>query len=133
MVDELRPTLRVFRDDEGRELFDLPGSPRPSEDEQVPVRFLPEFDNLLLAHDDRRRMVAPRDRPHLFTKNLLVPATFLLDGFVAGLWRVERTKKEAKLALTPFGALDRRSRRALEEEGSSLLRFVEPDAEKYVM
>lgn len=133
VVNELRPRLRAFRDDEGRELLDLPGAPRPSEDEEVPVRFLPEFDNLLLAHDDRRRMVADCFRPRLITKNLMVPATFLIDGRVAGLWRVEREKKKAKLVLDAFGAIDRRSRHALEQEGDALLRFLEPDAESYVV
>jgi hypothetical protein len=133
VVDDLRPKLRAFCDDQGRELFDLPRAPRPAEDEQAPVRFLPEFDNLLLAHADRRRSVAEKHRHHLFTKNLLVPATFLVDGFVAGVWRVERAKNEARLVLAPFDRLDRRVRLALHEEGEQLLRFIEPDATRYVI
>ena len=129
-VDELRPRLLAFRDVDGRELFDVPRAPRPEEDVDVPVRFLPEFDSLLLAHDDRRRIVADRHRPHLSTRNLMIPAAFLVDGFVSGLWRVERKKEEARLVLAPFGALDRRT---LEEEGERLLRFVEPDADTYVV
>ncbi len=131
LLDQLRPRLVVFRDDNGRELFDVPDAPRPSGDEETPVRFLPEFDNLLLAYDDRRRCVADQHRPRLITKNLQVPATFLIDGVVSGIWRIERAKAAARLVLSPFGMLNRRVRQALEEEGDPLLRFVEPDAVAY--
>ena len=68
----------------GRELFDLPDAPRPGADVEAPVRYLPEFDNLVLAYDDRTRVIADEHRPLVTTKNLRVRATFLVDGVVAG-------------------------------------------------
>ena len=122
--DALRGKLRVFRDQDGRELFDLPKAPRPDPDQDAPVRFLPEFDNLLLAYDDRRRVIATKHRRFVVSKNLLIPATFLVDGVVAGTWSVASGKKDARLALEPFGTLDARSRKALEAEAEGLLRFM---------
>lgn len=128
IVEELRPKLRTFRDERGRELLDLPRAPRPDQDEEAPVRFLPEFDSLLLAFADRTRVIADEHRPLIYTKNLLVPATFLVDGFAAGTWKIDRKKKLARLAVKPFGTLTKRARTALALEGEALLRFVEEDA-----
>jgi len=125
----LRPSLVTFRDERKRELFDLPEAPRPEEDLPAPVRFLPEFDNLVLSHDDRSRIVADEHRPHVVTKNLQVRATFLVDGFVAGTWKTERKKKTATLVIEPFDTLTKQTRAALEREGDALLRFLEEDAE----
>ncbi len=134
IVEAVRSKLRAFRDEDGRELLDLPRAPRPADDEEAPIRFLPEFDNLLLAYQERSRILMDsRHKRHLFTKNLLVPATFLVDGFVAGTWKVETKRSTARLVLMPFGRLDARTRVALAEEGENLLRFVEPDAERYVV
>ena len=126
--EALRPELATFRDERGRELFDLPDAPRPEEETPAPVRFLPEYDNLVLGHDDRSRIVADAHRPRLVTKNLQIPATFLVDGFVAGTCRIERKKKVATLMLTPFGKLLKKDLRELEKEGDALLAFVEPEA-----
>ena len=133
VLSELRPELRVFRDERGRELFDVPDAPRPGEDVEAPARFLPEFDSLLLAHADRTRIVADAYRPSLVTKNLRVRATFLWDGFVQGTWTAERRRKEATLLLAPFTKLPRAAERALREEGESLLRFLEPEAATFVV
>jgi hypothetical protein len=126
--EELRPELVTFRDERKRELFDLPEAPRPDEDTPAPVRFLPEFDNLVLAHDDRTRVIADEHRPKVTLKNLQVRATFLVDGLVAGTWKVERKKKVATLVLEPFGKLVKKTLVELEREGEALLRFVEEDA-----
>ena len=67
MVERLRPQLVTFRDERGRELFDLPDAPRPDPDTPAPVRFLPEYDNVLLSHDDRSRFVSAPDRALLAT------------------------------------------------------------------
>lgn len=127
-LERLRPKLRTFQDERGRELFDLPDAPRPHEDTDVPARFLPEFDNLVLAHADRRRIISDAHRPLLTTKNLRVRAVFLWDGFAAGLWELERKRKIATLRLRPFEPLPRKAVTALTTEGESLLRFAEPDA-----
>ncbi len=126
--EELRPELVTFRDERKRELFDLPDAPRPEEGSSAPVRFLPEFDNLVLAHDDRTRVIADEHRPKVTLKNLQVRATFLVDGFVAGTWKVERKRKTATLVLEPFGKLAKKALAELEREGEALLRFVEEDA-----
>ncbi|GAA2640034.1 winged helix DNA-binding domain-containing protein [Actinomadura fulvescens] len=128
VLERLRPRLRTFMDDKGRELFDLPEAPRPEEDTPAEARFLPEFDNLVLAHADRSRVIADAHRPSLTTKNLRVRATFLWDGFAAGLWEVERKRRVATLRLRPFEKLPRRALNALTTEGERLLEFAEPDA-----
>jgi hypothetical protein len=126
--EALRPRLVVFRDERKRELFDHPDAEHPPEDSPSPVRFLPEFDNLLLSHEDRTRVLADAHRGRIFTKNLQVRATFLVDGYVAGTWKAERGGKAAVLVLEAFGALAKPTKAALEEEGEALLRFLEPDA-----
>jgi hypothetical protein len=109
--DALRPKLVTFTDERGKELFDLPKAPRPDEDVDAPVRFLPEYDNLLLGHIDRTRVVPEEYRQRMFTANLAIPAAFLVDGFVAGTWKIER----GKVKLEPFGRLSREAKKALEE------------------
>lgn len=128
VFEALRPQLVTFRDERNRELFDLPDAPRPDEDTPAPVRFLPEFDNILLGHDDRRRIIADEHRPRIFLKNLQVLGAFLIDGFVAGAWKTERKKKDAVLTLTPFVPIPKKTVAALEQEGEALLGFLEPDA-----
>jgi hypothetical protein len=128
VFESLRPSLVTFRDARRRELFDLPNAPRPDEDTAAPVRFIPDFDNLVLSHDDRSRIVADEHRSRVTLKNLQVRATFLVDGIVAGTWRSERKRKRAVLVIEPFGSITKRARSALEEEGDALLAFLEDDA-----
>jgi hypothetical protein len=123
----LRDELVTFQDGR-RELFDLPGAPRPGEDEPAPPRFLPDFDNLLLAHADRSRVIADEHRPLVFTKNLRILATFLVDGVVTGTWSVARKGKAATLTATPFAKLPRGAKKPLEQEAEQLLALLEPDA-----
>lgn len=126
--EALRPKLRVFRDERGRELFDLPKAPRPSEDTKAPVRFLPEYDNLLLAHADRSRVIEDDHRKRIVTANLRVLATYLVEGRVAGTWKIERAKASAALVLEAFVSVSKKTRAELVEEGTALLRFAESDA-----
>jgi hypothetical protein len=128
VLEGLRPRLASFRDESGRELFDLPDAPRPDEASPAPPRFLPEFDSLLLAHADRSRVISVEHRPAVITKNLRIRATFLLDGLAAGTWESKRSRREATLTLTPFRSLSTRDAAALRREGESLLRFAEEDA-----
>src|SRR6185295_5196162 len=90
--EKLKPDLQVYRDENRRELFDLPDTELPDADVPAPVRFLPEFDNILLSHSNRTRIVADEHRPKVYLPGLRVAATFLVDGYVAGVWKVEKTK-----------------------------------------
>lgn len=140
VVDRLRPRLVVYRDDSGRELFDLPDAPMPDEDGPAPVRFVPEFDNLLLAHARRERIISDEDRRRTFTSNGIIRATFLVDGFVAGMWRIarsggsgdtggsDRRGPESTLDIEPFRPLDAADREALVAEGERLAAFHGLDA-----
>ncbi|HEX6050880.1 MAG TPA: winged helix DNA-binding domain-containing protein [Gemmatimonadaceae bacterium] len=128
VFESLRPSLVTFRDERKRELFDLPNAPRPDPDSAAPVRFVPDFDNLVLSHDDRSRIIAAEHRPRVTTKNLQVRATILVDGIVAGTWKSERKRKTAVLVIEPFGVIAKRTRALLDAEGESLLAFLEEDA-----
>jgi hypothetical protein len=110
----------------GRVLFDLPAAPRPPADAPAPARLLPDFDNLVLGHADRSRVIAAEHRARLTTKNLRVLASFLVDGTVAGTWSIARSARGATLELVPFGRLAARARRELEQEALGLLAVFEP-------
>ena len=121
--------LVTLADENGRELFDLPDAPRPGEDAEAPVRLLPEFDNLLLAHDDRSRVIADRHRESLTSKNLRVRATVLVDGSVAAFWRMEK----ATVVVEPLRKLKAAERREIEGEAIGLAGFAEPKAKKHLV
>ncbi|MFC5288388.1 winged helix DNA-binding domain-containing protein [Actinokineospora guangxiensis] len=111
----------------GRVLYDLPDAPRPGPDEPAPARLLTDFDNLLLSHADRTRVIADDHRRVVITKNGIVHPTVLVDGRVAGTWRVERARGSAAVVVTPFGPLAKADREALAGEGLALLAATEPD------
>lgn len=128
--ETLRATLRVSADEQGRELFDLPDTPLPGGDTPAPVCFLPEYDNLLLAHADRTRIVADAFRAQVFLPGLRVAATFLVDGFVRGTWKITRAKQTATLTLAVFAPLARPERAAVAAAAEPLAAFLEPGATK---
>jgi hypothetical protein len=115
-IEGLEP-LRGFRDESGRELLDLQRAPLPPADTPAPVRFLPKWDNTLLAHKDRRRVLPEELRKAVIGKNGDVTQTFLVDGIVAGSWTAD---KRGKVAITPFAPLPRVARRAVEAEAALL-------------
>lgn len=119
--ERLRPRLLTFRDENGVELFDLPDAPRPAEDTPAPPRFLPEFDNLLLSHADRTRVVPPQYWGRSWQGNQ-AHCTLLVDGFLAGVWRLESDA----LVVEPFGRLTRVQRADVTEEGERMLRTLHP-------
>jgi hypothetical protein len=123
----LRPELITVRDTNGKELFDLPDAPRPDGDVPAPARFLPEFDNLVLSHADRTRVIADEHRGHVVTKNLRVRASVSYDGFACGIWDLERKKTSVTLRVTPFRRLAADAVRELTAEAEALLTFLEPD------
>ncbi|HKA67722.1 MAG TPA: winged helix DNA-binding domain-containing protein [Actinomycetes bacterium] len=124
VVDRLRPRLRAYVDDQGRELLDLPDLARPDEDEPAPVRFLPEYDNLLRSHVERSRVLPPEYKPLLATKNDAPMPTFLVDGFVRGTWRLTTERDRATLRVTPFAALSTAETAAVTTEAERLLEFL---------
>ena len=110
-LDRLEP-LRRFRDEHGRELLDVPRAPLPDPDLPAPVRFLPKWDNVLLGFADRTRVLPERHRKTVIRMNGDVAQTFLVDGFVAGIWRVEggRVVPEPFEALSSLGTTRGRGR-----------------------
>lgn len=127
VVERLRPRLCTFRDEQGNELFDLPEAPRPDPETPAPPRFLPEFDNVLLSHADRTRIIADHHRAIIMESRMLI-GSVLVDGFAAGTWKIQRERDSAILYIQPFGTLSAPDRDALVEEGARLLEFVAPNA-----
>jgi hypothetical protein len=127
-LERLGPRLRRFSDEEGRLLYDLPRGPRPDGDLAAPVRFLPRYDELLISYQHRDRVIAPAHRRAVYTKNAIVEAVFMVDGFAAGTWSLVRAKNEALLRASPFARLAPRDRVAVEAEAYALLAFLAPEA-----
>jgi hypothetical protein len=157
VVDRLRPRLRTFRDEDRRELFDLPDAPRPDPDTPTPPRFLPEYDNIQFAHADRRRVIPEGRRPPLYPGNGGTLGTILVDGRLAGTWRLDSPAPAASprsgsaaastrsssgaastgsgsaaastvLTIEPYAELPARDREQLTDEAVRLLAFTSPAA-----
>ncbi|MBB3643717.1 winged helix DNA-binding domain-containing protein [Variovorax atrisoli] len=131
-AERLRPQLRVFAGEDGQELFDLPRAPRPDPDTPAPPRLVAEWDNLLLSHADRSRILSESHRARVFTVNGIVRGTVLLDGFVAGVWKIERDRNRSKkniatVLLEPFGRWSKADRDGVEREALDLLAFSSDD------
>jgi hypothetical protein len=119
--------LRRFRDESGAELFDLPDAPLPDPDVPAPVRLLPEYDNCLRSHADRRRVMTDDNRAALFaTKNDAPMPAFLIDGFVRGTWKLDRSRTAATVLIRPFGKLSKKDFSAVSAEAARLLDFAAP-------
>ncbi|BBH22002.1 hypothetical protein Back11_33470 [Paenibacillus baekrokdamisoli] len=124
VIELLRPSLRTFHDEQGIELFDLQDAPLPDPAAPAPPRFLGEFDNMLLSYADRSRIMSEEHRKRVFTSNGIIRAAILVDGFVSGLWRIERERDRATLVIEPFVPLSQQDSISLTEEGSRLLQFA---------
>jgi hypothetical protein len=131
LLRELRPEVLVFRDEQGRELFDLPEQPRPPAESAAPPRFLPEYDNLLLSHAQRTRVLPEEYRRAVFLSAGRVQATVLVDGLVAGTWRLVRERAEARLEISLFRPQAAAIRDELAAEGERLVHFLEEGAARY--
>jgi hypothetical protein len=129
VFERLRPQLVSFRDEDGRELFDLPDAPRPGPDVEAPVRFLGEYDNVLLSHVNRRRVIPDGFSSEAmlgygrFVENLLV------DGMLRATWWIDREGKKAVLGIRPFGTFSADERDAVEAEAQRMLEFAAGDAQ----
>jgi hypothetical protein len=119
----------TFRGGRGTELFDLPDAPRPDADTPAPPRYLPEYDNLLLSHLDRSRVIPEEHRARVSAS--LGRPMFLVDGYVRGTWTIAREGARATLSVTPFEPLAAADRRALAEEGARLLAFAAHEAREH--
>jgi hypothetical protein len=130
VTERLRPRLRTFRDSGGAELFDLPDAPRPDPDTPAPPRFLPEYDNVLLSHADRTRIIPGRRRVPLPPGLGGTTGTLLIDGFWRATWKIRRSPGgTVTLRVQPFTALSAEQAAAVTTEGTGLLAFVAPGAE----
>jgi hypothetical protein len=119
-LDALEPELRRFRDEQGRELLDLARAPLPDPETPAPVRFLPKWDNVLLSHQDRTRVLPEPYRKRVIGRNGDVAQTFTVDGFVAGMWRVVG----GSVVIEPFAKLSRAVRAEVDEERDRLEAFL---------
>ncbi len=116
----------------GKPRYDLPDAPRPDADTPAPVRFIPEWDSVIVTRADER-VVAKADRPRVFLPGLRIAALVLVDGLAAASWKVSATSKKATLQIESFKAWPAAVRREVAAEGEALLRFVEPDVATYDM
>lgn len=130
VVERLGPQLRRYADPDGRELFDLAELELPPADTPAPVRFLPEFDNLLLSHADRTRVASKQDQAAGMALNERMSwGTVLHDGFLCAGWKLHRPRKtEAHLELRALHRLTRRVRKEIETEGRALVDWSAPAA-----
>ena len=126
VVERLRPRLRTFADERGRTLLDVEDGPLPDPDVPAPPRFLPAFDNAVLAYDDRSRIIDDAHRG----LSVMGARFVLVDGRVAATWTVARDADAATLAVTPLAALAPQDRDAVAEEGERLLAFLAADAHR---
>ena len=123
VFERLRPKLKTFRDESGAELFDLPRAPRPDAQLEVPVRMIPDYDNILLAHADRSRIMSPGKHLGMFSSNGVMQGAVLLDGFVRAMW----VPRGNTLEVTPFARnMTKPERSSIADEAMRLMEFLAP-------
>jgi hypothetical protein len=126
VVERLRPQLLTFHDERGRELFDVPDAPLPDSETPAPVRFLPDYDNVLLGHEDRSRIFEAGAN----LSALIGQRAILVDGFVAATWRLIRDVESASLEVRALRSLTGDEEMAIAEEGAGLLELLAPSASR---
>lgn len=138
VFDRLRLRLRTFSDDDGREYFDVPDGPLPDENTPAPVRFLPQYDNVLLSHADRSRFSAGDDYPSIWMNTTGFLGNVLVDGTLAGMWRFDQPTRVVQRARTPgrltitTRPLSRQNTAAVTDEGHRFTEFVSPGGQHEV-
>jgi hypothetical protein len=123
VMERLRLGLRTFSDENGTELFDLPDAPLADPDAPAPVRFLPEYDNVFLAHADRSRIGDPEDRPRLGFGDDRFFKLVLVGGFLRAAWRLV----DGNVVVKPARKLSKRDAGSVEAEGRRLADFLGED------
>ncbi len=126
VVERLRPRLLSFRNESGRELFDVPEAPRPDAETPAPVRFLPEYDNVLLGLADRSRFM-PGGEQLTLDVGMRSYGGVLVDGEYTAMWRIERANGTATMLVEQVAPLDDSSRQEVVDEAGRLLSFLTPD------
>jgi hypothetical protein len=129
VFERLRPRLRSFRDEAGRELFDLPDAPRPDPETPAPVRFLADFDNVLLSHADRSRFISDEDRVTMTYAQGPFPGMLMLDGSAVGQWHLVRVSGGVTMVLRLARKLSAQDEAAVRSEADAMLRFYVPHTE----
>ncbi len=129
MLERLRPRLRSFRDERGRELFDVPDGSLPDPATPAPPRFLPEYDNVLLSHDDRSRVLYGHGPGLPFPRGTWI-GTLLVDGFYRANWSIAVDAGAATLTIDRIAALPEDPPGTMDEviaEGEGLLELIAPE------
>ncbi len=129
VVDRLGARLRRFRTADGGELFDVPDGPLPDPDTPAPVRFLAEYDNVVLSHADRSRVVAEGDHVLLRGGAGGWTGTVLVDGLLRATWAARRDGDAMVLTVRPSTDLSPAENRQVGEEGARLLGFLAPEGD----
>jgi hypothetical protein len=122
VIERLAPRLVAFKTERGQTLYDLPDAPRPDPDTPAPVRLVAPFDNILLSHAERTRIISDEHRKRLFSgKNGVFPGTVLVDGFVAGTWELVGKGESTRIRVQPYVRLHDEVRAEITAEGNRLL------------
>jgi hypothetical protein len=124
VFERLRPRLRAFKDQKGRELFDITEADYPDEDVPAPVRFLPDYDNVCLGHADRTRIVSDDDRKRAG----IGTAVLLVHGFARATWRLVRKGETAMILVDEFEPFSKLEQAEIEAEAHELMSFLAPGA-----
>ncbi len=125
---QLRPELRIYRSPSGEELFDIPGGQLPNPQTPAPPRFLGEYDNVLLSHKDRSRIMTVQELPGIPSGYGASTGTVLIDGMLGAVWKVDQDVAATALSVTPYEPLSADDEQAVAAEGEALLRFIDPSA-----
>jgi hypothetical protein len=135
-VRQLEPALEPMRriETDAGTVYDVPRGRFAPANAPAPPRFLHSFDSAYLAHEDKSRICAPEYEAAVYRKkNATMSPIFLVDGFVAGTWKIERTQTKTTLRLSPFAPVPRAARGELVEEGERLVRWIDEDATSYAV
>ncbi|WP_338886182.1 winged helix DNA-binding domain-containing protein [Rhodococcus sovatensis] len=131
VMERVRPQLITFTSESGAELFDLPDASRPELDTRMPVRIIAAFDNLLLSHADRSRVITADSRAKLFTRNGVFPPVVLVDGQVAGEVKLTREKARSLITVVPYRRLSKAHQATVAAEARRMSKFAAPAAAEH--